>query len=40
MNWARAAWLGSAHQRSLTSVTYIHKGDTWLSIADQGTLLP
>ena len=28
------------HQRALTSVTYIHKGDKWLSIADQGTLLP
>jgi len=28
------------HQRALTSVTYIHKGDNWLSIADQGTLLP
>ena len=28
------------HQRALTSVTYIHEGDRWLSIADQGTLLP
>lgn len=28
------------HQRALTSVTYIHEGGHWLSIADQGTLLP
>ena len=28
------------HQRALTSVTYIHVGGGWLSIADQGTLLP
>jgi len=28
------------HQRALTSVTYIHEGGKWLSIADQGTLLP
>jgi hypothetical protein len=28
------------HQRALTSVTYIHDGGKWLSIADQGTLLP
>jgi hypothetical protein len=28
------------HQRALTSVTYIHDGSKWLSIADQGTLLP
>jgi hypothetical protein len=28
------------HQRALTSVTYIHQGDKWLSVADQGTLLP
>jgi len=28
------------HQRALTSVTYIHQGGKWLSIADQGTLLP
>jgi Domain of unknown function (DUF4440) len=28
------------HQRALTSVTYIHQGGRWLSIADQGTLLP
>jgi hypothetical protein len=28
------------HQRALTSVTYIHQGERWLSIADQGTPLP
>jgi Domain of unknown function (DUF4440) len=28
------------HQRALTSVTYVHEGGRWLSIADQGTLLP
>ena len=28
------------HQRALTSVTYIREGGKWLSIADQGTLLP
>ena len=28
------------HQRALTSVTYTHEGGKWLSIADQGTLLP
>ena len=28
------------HQRALTSVTYVHEGGKWLSIADQGTLLP
>ena len=28
------------HQRALTSVTYIHQNGRWLSIADQGTLLP
>jgi hypothetical protein len=28
------------HQRALTSVTYIHQNGKWLSIADQGTLLP
>ena len=28
------------HQHALTSVTYIHEGGHWLSIADQGTLLP
>ena len=28
------------HQRALTSVTYIHQGGRWVSIADQGTLLP
>ena len=28
------------HQHALTSVTYIHQGGKWLSIADQGTLLP
>jgi hypothetical protein len=27
-------------QRALTSVTYTHDGNRWLSIADQGTLLP
>jgi hypothetical protein len=27
-------------QHALTSVTYAHEGNTWLSIADQGTLLP
>jgi hypothetical protein len=28
------------HQHALTGVTYTHVGDRWLSIADQGTLLP
>ena len=28
------------HQRALTSVAYVHEGGRWLSIADQGTLLP
>jgi hypothetical protein len=28
------------HQRALTSVAYIHQNGRWLSIADQGTLLP
>jgi hypothetical protein len=28
------------HQRALTGVTYTHDGSRWLSIADQGTLLP
>ena len=28
------------HQHALTGVTYTHDGDKWLSIADQGTLLP
>jgi hypothetical protein len=28
------------HQRTLTTVTYVHQGGKWLSIADQGTLLP
>jgi hypothetical protein len=28
------------HQRALTSVTYVREGGSWLSIADQGTLLP
>lgn len=28
------------HQRALTGVTYTHDGNKWLSIADQGTLLP
>jgi hypothetical protein len=27
-------------QHALTSVTYTHNGSQWLSIADQGTLLP
>lgn len=27
-------------QHALTGVTYTHDGDRWLSIADQGTLLP
>lgn len=27
-------------QHALTSVTYTHDGEKWLSIADQGTLLP
>lgn len=27
-------------QHTLTSVTYTHVGDRWLSIGDQGTLLP
>lgn len=27
------------HQRTLTGVTYTHKGNKWLSIADQGTYL-
>jgi len=27
-------------QHALTSVTYTHDGNKWLSIADQGTLLP
>jgi hypothetical protein len=27
------------HQRTLTGVTYTHKGDKWLAIADQGTYL-
>ncbi|QNP41044.1 hypothetical protein [Lysobacter solisilvae (ex Woo and Kim 2020)] len=27
-------------QRALTTVTYTHDGNQWLSIADQGTLLP
>jgi len=27
-------------QHALTGVTYTHQGDRWLSIADQGTLLP
>jgi hypothetical protein len=27
-------------QHALTSVTYTHNGNQWLSIADQGTLLP
>lgn len=27
-------------QHALTSVTYAHNGSQWLSIADQGTLLP
>ena len=28
------------HQHALTGVTYTHAGDRWLSIADQGTLIP
>jgi uncharacterized protein DUF4440 len=28
------------HQRALTTVTYVRQGGKWLSIADQGTLLP
>jgi hypothetical protein len=28
------------HQHALTGVTYSHDGEKWLSIADQGTLLP
>ena len=28
------------HQRALTTVTYVHERGKWLSIADQGTLLP
>ena len=28
------------HQHALTGVTYTHDGDKWLSIADQGTLIP
>jgi transcriptional regulator of nitric oxide reductase len=28
------------HQHALTGVTYTHEGNRWLSIADQGTLLP
>jgi hypothetical protein len=28
------------HQHALTGVTYTHDGERWLSIADQGTLLP
>jgi hypothetical protein len=28
------------HQHALTGVTYTHVGERWLSIADQGTLLP
>ena len=28
------------HQHALTGVTYTHVGNRWLSIADQGTLLP
>jgi hypothetical protein len=28
------------HQHALTGVTYTHDGDRWLSIADQGTLVP
>jgi hypothetical protein len=27
-------------QHALTGVTYTHRGDKWLAIADQGTLLP
>jgi hypothetical protein len=27
------------HQRTLTGVTYTHKGNKWLAIADQGTYL-
>lgn len=30
----------SAMPKMPTSVTYIHEGGSWLSIADQGTLLP
>lgn len=28
------------HQHALTGVTYSHDGNAWLSISDQGTLLP
>jgi hypothetical protein len=28
------------HQHALTGVSYTHAGDMWLSIADQGTLIP
>jgi hypothetical protein len=28
------------HQHALTGVTYTHTGEKWLSIADQGTLIP
>jgi hypothetical protein len=28
------------HQHALTGVTYTHDGNRWISIADQGTLLP
>lgn len=27
-------------QHALTGVTYTHRGNRWLAIADQGTLLP